>query len=73
MTAAASTTANRRIQKELKSIENDSECGFKITLVNGNLLHWKTTLAGVEGSPYEGGVFGVEGKLTSNSCHNFDK
>jgi len=68
ITTGIMTTASRRIEKELKSIENDRELGFSITLVNGDLMHWKTTVTGPPETPYAGGVFGIEGK---SGCDNY--
>jgi ubiquitin-protein ligase len=66
--ANASPTALKRIQKELQSIESDTESGFKITVVNGNICHWKTSLTGPADTPYEGGVFGIEGNIQTWYC-----
>ena len=52
------TTTKRRILKELKEFENDSNTNITASLVDSdNIYKWSATIAGPTESPYEGGIF----------------
>eukprot|EP01028_Stygiella_incarcerata_P008520 TRINITY_DN3722_c0_g1_i1.p1 TRINITY_DN3722_c0_g1~~TRINITY_DN3722_c0_g1_i1.p1 ORF type:complete len:188 (-),score=40.59 TRINITY_DN3722_c0_g1_i1:82-645(-) len=51
------TTAERRIQKELREIMLDPPCGCTASPKHDNLFEWTSTIQGPGESPYEGGIF----------------
>lgn len=52
------TTTKRRILKELKEFENDSNTNITASLIdNDNIFKWSATISGPSESPYEGGIF----------------
>ena len=51
------TTALKRIQKELITLNGEAIPGVTITPVTD--MKWKATIAGPEDSPYEGGLFAL--------------
>merc|ERR1711988_1923067 len=60
-----------RLQKELKDILAGSEdSGVSAEVVGDDLSHWKGTLKGPEGTPYEGGVFVVDIRLDDDYPYN---
>jgi ubiquitin-conjugating enzyme (huntingtin interacting protein 2) len=50
----------RRIQRELKLLENDKESQVIIKPINEDLCHLKGTFRGPSDSPYQGGIFTVD-------------
>jgi ubiquitin-conjugating enzyme E2 D/E len=54
--------AARRLAKELQSIARDTE-GSNVTATpveTGNLFHWRGSMQGPPGTPYEGGIFALD-------------
>jgi len=50
-----------RIKKEYREVhECNDGSGVAADLVDGNFTHWKGTIKGPEGTPYEGGTFVVD-------------
>lgn len=56
----------KRVQKELKEMKTDPPPGCTADIVGDDLFHWRGTILGPEGSPYEGGVFELDIRLPSN-------
>jgi ubiquitin-conjugating enzyme E2 D/E len=52
--------ASQRIQKEHKSLLEDPPSNCSAGPENDNILKWKGTIIGPQGSPYEGGVFELD-------------
>ncbi|TFK88790.1 ubiquitin-conjugating enzyme [Polyporus arcularius HHB13444] len=50
-------TALRRIQKELKDINNNPLDGVTIEPLEDNLFQWKCAIKAASNSPYKGGTF----------------
>ena len=51
----------KRIQKELKEIQEHPICGITANPVKqDDLTHWIAKIQGPEGSPYEGGIFNLK-------------
>eukprot|EP01026_Neomeris_dumetosa_P032460 TRINITY_DN25784_c0_g2_i2.p2 TRINITY_DN25784_c0_g2~~TRINITY_DN25784_c0_g2_i2.p2 ORF type:complete len:194 (+),score=31.70 TRINITY_DN25784_c0_g2_i2:161-742(+) len=48
-----------RIQKEIKDVESDKECGVGVRVVDGDLRNLEGYLQGPKDTPYEGGIFFV--------------
>ncbi|KIM30140.1 hypothetical protein M408DRAFT_294209 [Serendipita vermifera MAFF 305830] len=55
-----STTAIRRIGRELAELQNNPIEGVTVVPLEDNLLHWDVTIAGPPNSPYKGGTFKVK-------------
>jgi len=57
-----------RIKKELRDCSKDPDTsGLKVELVDeANLLHWKGSIKGPVGTPYEGGLFKIDIQLPSD-------
>ena len=49
--------ALRRLKKEHKNLINDPPCNCSGGPVDNDLYHWKATIIGPLGTPYEGGIF----------------
>ncbi|XP_060071805.1 ubiquitin-conjugating enzyme E2 D4-like [Ylistrum balloti] len=49
--------AERRLAKELTSINENQGGFFSVDLVGENIYHWQVKIKGPEGTPYAGGVF----------------
>lgn len=54
--------------QELRDCQKDKETsGLEVSVPDeGNLMHWKGTLKGPTGTPYEGGVFKIDIQLPSD-------
>ena len=51
----------RRLEKELSDIkELSADSLFNAETVDDDLTHWKGSLTGPEGTPYEGGRFSLD-------------
>lgn len=60
-----------RLQKELKDIlAGSADSGVSAEVVGDDLSHWKGTLKGPEGTPYEGGIFTVDIRLDDDYPYN---
>merc|ERR1719352_1164511 len=67
--SAASCSADvNRIKKELRDCQKDKETsGLEVSVPDeGNLMHWKGTLKGPTGTPYEGGIFKIDIQLPTD-------
>ena len=51
--------ASKHILKELKAIEDASEC-YRAVLVDDDMYHWEASIIGPDESPYEGGTFRLD-------------
>mmetsp|Transcript_10163 Transcript_10163/g.12329 ORF Transcript_10163/g.12329 Transcript_10163/m.12329 type:complete len:152 (-) Transcript_10163:111-566(-) len=51
---------NRRLTKELDSLEKDPVDGVMVGPVDDDIYHWQAMLEGPAGTPYEGGLFEVD-------------
>eukprot|EP00009_Paramoeba_aestuarina_P000103 CAMPEP_0201509608 /NCGR_PEP_ID=MMETSP0161_2-20130828/2616_1 /ASSEMBLY_ACC=CAM_ASM_000251 /TAXON_ID=180227 /ORGANISM="Neoparamoeba aestuarina, Strain SoJaBio B1-5/56/2" /LENGTH=150 /DNA_ID=CAMNT_0047904615 /DNA_START=43 /DNA_END=495 /DNA_ORIENTATION=- len=52
---------NRRLNKEYKSFQDNPIDWAKVSIPDeSNMLKWKATIMGPEGTPYEGGVFTLD-------------
>lgn len=49
-----------RIQKEYREVQKSKDAGVSAELVDSKFDHWKGTIAGPSGTPYEGGFFVVD-------------
>ena len=47
----------KRLNKELKEIQEDPPCNCSVDTVNNNIHQWRATIIGPEKTPYENGVF----------------
>ncbi|CAF1182397.1 unnamed protein product [Rotaria sordida] len=56
---------SKRIVKELKTIEDASEC-YSATIINDDIFHWEASIIGPDDSPYEGGVFRLDIRIPSD-------
>merc|ERR1712227_562205 len=69
--AVSSMPDKTRLQKELKDIlMGAEESGVSAEVVDDDLSHWKGTLKGPEGTPYEGGIFIVDIRLDADYPYN---
>mmetsp|Transcript_14834 Transcript_14834/g.30053 ORF Transcript_14834/g.30053 Transcript_14834/m.30053 type:complete len:196 (+) Transcript_14834:68-655(+) len=57
-----------RIKKELRDCQKDKETsGLEVRVLDeANLMHWKGTLKGPTGTPYEGGIFKIDIQLPAD-------
>lgn len=53
-----------RIQQELKDLQENSVQNCSAGPVNDNITHWKATIFGPDGTPYEGGIFELDIEFT---------
>lgn len=54
---------SRRLQKELQTIQTDKDlasCNISVSVKDNNPRYLAVTIAGPQGSPYEGGLFRLE-------------
>jgi len=56
--------SHSRLQKEIASIESDTTSGITVVCVGRSLTHLIGTIPGPVGTPYEGGTFQIEIKVT---------
>jgi len=56
--------SHSRLQKEIASIESDTTSGITVACVGRSLTHLIGTIPGPIGTPYEGGTFQIEIKVT---------
>lgn len=52
-----STAAQRRLLKDLQRIQKEPGDDIMATPHKNNLLKWTATIEGVDGTPWEGGLF----------------
>eukprot|EP00823_Brevimastigomonas_motovehiculus_P002463 TRINITY_DN1501_c0_g1_i1.p1 TRINITY_DN1501_c0_g1~~TRINITY_DN1501_c0_g1_i1.p1 ORF type:complete len:204 (+),score=35.23 TRINITY_DN1501_c0_g1_i1:58-669(+) len=63
---SSSATFLQRIKKEFKDVSASKDSGITGELVNDDMLHWKGSITGPKGTPYEGGVFVVDIEIPKN-------
>ncbi|EIN13040.1 hypothetical protein PUNSTDRAFT_82588 [Punctularia strigosozonata HHB-11173 SS5] len=70
----------KRIHKEISDLDKERKAGNlggitlePCNLASGDLLHWKASIPGPEGSPYEGGTFDVDVHLPPDYPFNAPK
>jgi ubiquitin-protein ligase len=51
---------NVSINRELADLSKEDMGGMTLAPTDANLLEWKATIPGPQGSPYEGGLFHVD-------------
>ena len=56
--------AKRRLKKEFEKNKKDPPSSCSVGLVNDDLLHWHGTIIGPIDSPYYGGIFNMDIKIT---------
>jgi len=55
-----------RIKKEYREVKQAADAGVGADLVRDDFSHWKGTITGPKGSPYENGVFVVDIEIPKN-------
>jgi len=55
-----------RIQKEYKEVKKSKDAGVQADLVDNDFSHWKGTIEGPKGTPYENGKFVVDIVIPKN-------
>jgi ubiquitin-protein ligase len=63
---ATAVQALARIKKEYKEVQAAKDAGVSAELVNSDYAHWKGTIAGPQGTPYQGGTFYVDIEIPKN-------
>jgi ubiquitin-conjugating enzyme E2 D/E len=58
------TLVLKRLHQELKEIQENPVSNCSAGPVEDNLMHWKATIFGPEGTPYYGGVFYLDVKFS---------
>jgi len=53
----------KRINREIADLKKEDLGGMSLEPDESNLFHWKASIPGPEGSPYEGGVFNLNVEL----------
>jgi ubiquitin-conjugating enzyme E2 A len=61
-----STSAQRRLIKDLKRIQNEPGDEIMASPRGKNLLKWSATIEGVEQTPWEGGLFQLKLDFTES-------
>jgi ubiquitin-conjugating enzyme (huntingtin interacting protein 2) len=56
---------NPRVPKEFIKIKNEKNQNIQVEYVNNNQAHWKGYFRGPEGTPYEGGWFTVDIRISA--------
>ncbi|KAH8109917.1 ubiquitin-conjugating enzyme/RWD-like protein [Phellopilus nigrolimitatus] len=56
----------KRINREIKDLQKEDLGGMTLEPSEANVFHWKASIPGPEGSPYEGGVFSLAVDLGSD-------
>mmetsp|Transcript_53712 Transcript_53712/g.127705 ORF Transcript_53712/g.127705 Transcript_53712/m.127705 type:complete len:193 (+) Transcript_53712:227-805(+) len=55
----------KRVKKEALELQEDKDgCGVSAVVVGDNMSHWKGTIHGPKETPYDGGTFIIDIKLT---------
>jgi len=55
----------KRVNKEALDLRNDGDgCGVSAMTCGDDMSHWKGKISGPEGTPYQGGTFFIDIKLT---------
>ncbi|OZJ03361.1 hypothetical protein BZG36_02987 [Bifiguratus adelaidae] len=58
--------ATKRLQKEFAELQGNPQPGVSVGLVDEDLFHWQSVLAGPETSPYKGGKFHLDIKFPTD-------
>ena len=53
----------KRIHREIADAKKEDLGAITLAPTHDSLYHWKATIPGPQGSPYEGGVFSVDIQL----------
>merc|ERR1711924_378261 len=56
---------NPRVPKEFIKIKNEKNQNIQVEYVNNNQAHWKGYFRGPEGTPYQGGWFTVDIRISA--------
>merc|ERR1719163_1703534 len=57
---------NPRVAKEFKRIKDEKNQNIQVEYVNNNQAHWKGYFRGPDGTPYEGGWFTVDIRISAD-------
>ena len=56
----------KRINREIADLKKEDLGGMTLEPNESNFFHWKASIPGPEGSPYEGGVFNLNVELSAD-------
>lgn len=56
----------KRINREIADLKKEDMGGMSLEPDESNMFHWKASIPGPEGSPYEGGVFNLNVELSED-------